>query len=144
MPAAFLAVYHLAHLHVVRLRNATKIRRFRSRTHIIVTPYGVLVAYSRWDVVKRAAAKFVTAVAILLVTFRMRRLARTYICLLILLGSLDALVAPFISGSINPGGNSDLSVQYNPKDSSITCVVSILGAIVSRQFLIPRIEPAIW
>jgi len=30
--------------------------------------------------------------------------------------------APSGPGSINPGGNSDLSVQYNPKDSSITCV----------------------
>jgi hypothetical protein len=61
----------------------------------------------------------------------------------ITLGSLDALVTPFISGGINTGNNPDLSVQYNPKDHSITCVVSILGAIVSRQFLIPRIGLAI-
>ena len=51
-----------------------------------------------------------------------------------------ALVSLFISNGINPGNNPeipDLSVTYTPKDHSITCVVSILGAVVSGQVLIP-------
>lgn len=59
------------------------------------------------------------------------------------MGSLHALVSLFISGGINSGNNPDLSVTYSPSDHSITCVVSILGAIVSRQFLIPNIGLAI-